>query len=153
MYYNYFITHLISWPVPLHKAECSKWHYVHSVRGFSTRPATLRGGDHATVLGLQPAIKCLCQSKAHLHAFHVAASAFISHPPSEPPPPQSTTHWTTPDTTHHHLPPTTTYRPPPIDWWGSGVMRLPINFSIAGGVTFTAFYCYFEFLWFFNSNN
>jgi len=43
MYYNYFITHLISWPVPLHKAECSKWHYVHSVRGFSTRPATLRG--------------------------------------------------------------------------------------------------------------
>jgi len=61
----------------------------------------------------------------------------LSRPPTEPLP----------------TPPTTTYRPPPIDWWGSGVMRLPINFSIAGGVTFTAFYCYFEFLWFFNSNN
>jgi len=36
---------------------------------------------------------------------------------------------------------------------GGGREVCQSTFSIAGGVTFTAFYCYFVFLWFFNSNN
>jgi len=68
--------------------------------------------------GLQAAIKSLCQSKAHLHAFHVAASAFISLTFSTPPPGWPPTHWNSNPTPAHH----------PLGGLGGRKRGLPINF-------------------------